>query len=604
MCFLSKGFDIELSIDYKEKYYLSLLKIDFNNSVAIISYKDFPFILKNENLQIVAPLGNLELFIITKEPFYKIKSLANVSYPVKILLNAISKKIRVVNGGMEAFLSGKADGYVSESKVDGYYNYPLDFFGIRFNKFYLVGDKDFLKAHKMDIEFLSCYLKDKLKGDMSRAVEEVIFGSYVLGRKIDLCRKFFKRCDEKFNKTKIIKIAITPNWPPFHFLEDGYLRGISVDFWKLIAKRGGIDYKFYIKPFWGSVLNSIKDKESDLTLDSSFTKNRAKYAIFTKPYMKFPLGIFCKKVVDSIEEIKSIAVGYNFTAYKMMKEHYPNIKYILTKDTPEALEYVKTGQAECAVDILPVMSWYLKEMGLNDKSLILTPFYFELQIMLRKGLEDLRDRLNVLIDEISKKNKKALVEKYVFIRVYTTKSNKYLNFLYALFFVVFFYLLIQLKNYKQKASFDALTGILNRGTIEEKLREIAREKEGSVIFFDIDHFKKINDTYGHEFGDYVLKKLSKIIKGRLRRKDFFGRWGGEEFLIVLPNTPYNGALKLAEEIRELIEKANFENVKVTISLGVGDFKRGEDVDTIIQRVDNALYNAKNSGRNQVKGIYD
>jgi polar amino acid transport system substrate-binding protein len=161
--------------------------------------------------------------------------------------------------------------------------------------------------------------------------------------------------------------------------------------------------------------------------------------------------------------------------------------------------------------------------------------------------------------------------------------------------------LYKARNYKTISEFDALTRIYNRGTIEKILHKKIKETDGSIIFFDIDHFKQVNDTYGHEKGDTVLVRLAEIISKNIRKSDFFGRWGGEEFVIVLPNAPFEAAYKIAEKLRKIIEKSDLEGLKVTISAGVTEFKKGENENDVINRVDEALYEAKNNGRNQVKG---
>jgi diguanylate cyclase (GGDEF)-like protein len=119
---------------------------------------------------------------------------------------------------------------------------------------------------------------------------------------------------------------------------------------------------------------------------------------------------------------------------------------------------------------------------------------------------------------------------------------------------------------------------------------------------DIDFFKKVNDTYGHQVGDEVLRKVAKALDENLRNIDCIGRYGGEEFMMVLPQTTLDGALIKAERVRQQIEKISFPNVGeeffVTLSMGVAEHKLDEDVENTVQRADMALYKAKNNGRNQ------
>ena len=155
------------------------------------------------------------------------------------------------------------------------------------------------------------------------------------------------------------------------------------------------------------------------------------------------------------------------------------------------------------------------------------------------------------------------------------------------------------------ATTDKLTNINNRYSVMKKLEEeIVRANRYSVplslIMFDIDHFKVVNDTYGHDIGDDVLISLSNLINENLREVDIFGRYGGEEFLIVLPSTMLNKASIYAQRIRKKVDEYNFNIVNhITISIGLVELKSNETIDNIIKRADILLYKSKENGRNIV-----
>ncbi len=156
-----------------------------------------------------------------------------------------------------------------------------------------------------------------------------------------------------------------------------------------------------------------------------------------------------------------------------------------------------------------------------------------------------------------------------------------------------------------QASHDPLTGLYNRRRMTELLdAEIRRAwRHGtvfSVILFDIDHFKVVNDQHGHDVGDAVLQELAAVVARRLRDIDHFARWGGEEFLVLLPETDLAGAHRAAEDLRALISATDFTGVaRVTISLGVAALDEGETVQGLLKRVDDNAYAAKTRGRNRV-----
>ncbi len=156
---------------------------------------------------------------------------------------------------------------------------------------------------------------------------------------------------------------------------------------------------------------------------------------------------------------------------------------------------------------------------------------------------------------------------------------------------------------------DKLTGLKNRKAYDE---EIVKALAGmqrynvpySLMICDIDHFKKINDTYGHKVGDLTLRKLAALLKERLRTNDFIARYGGEEFAVILSHTTLKDAVKVAENVRSFINDSLFSyknrKIPVTVSIGISSFRRDDDGTTIFERADEALYLAKESGRNTVK----
>ena len=162
---------------------------------------------------------------------------------------------------------------------------------------------------------------------------------------------------------------------------------------------------------------------------------------------------------------------------------------------------------------------------------------------------------------------------------------------------------------EKEAIYDPLTKCFNKKEIgilfERFLKESIRyNKPLSIMMLDIDFFKKVNDTYGHLAGDFVLKEVANIIRSTIRNSDICGRFGGEEFVVVLPNTKLNGAMKLAERIRENIQNNKFifqnQEIPVTISIGITSASKNDSLFSLIERADDALYEAKNKGRNRVE----
>ncbi len=161
--------------------------------------------------------------------------------------------------------------------------------------------------------------------------------------------------------------------------------------------------------------------------------------------------------------------------------------------------------------------------------------------------------------------------------------------------------------FEEMSVIDHLTGIYNRVKFEQELqKEIDRvvrynTEPFSVLFFDIDHFKKVNDNYGHAMGDVVLQQLCQTVSKHMRLTDILARWGGEEFVVILPSTPLEGAREVAEKIRHTINELVFDELgNISCSFGVGQFVPSDNFHSLILRVDEAMYKAKANGRNRVE----
>lgn len=158
--------------------------------------------------------------------------------------------------------------------------------------------------------------------------------------------------------------------------------------------------------------------------------------------------------------------------------------------------------------------------------------------------------------------------------------------------------------FKEMSTVDNLTGVLNRHGFEAALSELMKalteNQQIGLMIIDLDHFKKINDTHGHDVGDEVLKTIAEMLKHNIRGSDRLARWGGEEFIILCPHIHPPGAFVLAEKLRQAVASAQFSSLPgltVTASIGLGCFNAEESFENVFKRIDAALYQAKERGRN-------
>ena len=164
------------------------------------------------------------------------------------------------------------------------------------------------------------------------------------------------------------------------------------------------------------------------------------------------------------------------------------------------------------------------------------------------------------------------------------------------------------RDFEQQAITDGLTGMYNRTKIAELLlAELTRARRYSTVFsiimFDIDFFKEVNDVYGHEAGDGVLMAITELSALNIRDQDVLARWGGEEFMVLAPETDLEGAKNIAQKLKEKIEEASFGSLDgITCSFGVTEWNENDNLDSLINRADQAMYAAKNGGRNRVETL--
>ncbi len=162
------------------------------------------------------------------------------------------------------------------------------------------------------------------------------------------------------------------------------------------------------------------------------------------------------------------------------------------------------------------------------------------------------------------------------------------------------------KELEKLSTTDRLTNLNNRLKLEEILSQELEKtgqngKDMAVLLLDIDHFKKVNDTYGHQVGDSVLSEFARLILDSIRKVDYASRWGGEEFLVVCPETDIKSSMSFAEDLRGIIQHHPFTTVnQITCSIGLTISRDGDDENSIIGRADKALYKAKQNGRNRVE----
>ena len=448
------------------------------------------------------------------------------------------------------------------------------------------------------------------------------------GRNLELEEKEITYLD-----SKLIKYCINPNGLPFEGLNDkGEHIGISSDYYKLFEKILSAKFELIKTESWSQSINYIKEKKCDMLALGMETPQRKEFLNFTSNYLEVPLVVATRVNVPFINEImdlegKEIGIIKDDAFVKILREKYPSLNIIEVNDIYDGLDQVKNGKLFAYIDTLASIGYefqtkYFGELKIAGK----ISENLKLSIAVVKDDKTLLNILQKTINSITNETHRKIFNKWIPISY--EKSIDYDLILKIFISVILLIILIVYWNTKiikannllkeaQKAIeeknkelerlsiTDKLTDLYNRRKIDELLQnEIDRyERNGHTFGFailDIDYFKDVNDTYGHQVGDKILFQIANILKENLRKTDFVGRFGGEEFVIICPESDIQNTRKLIENFRIIIENYDFEIIKhKTASFGVTIVKKGDTVDSILKRADKALYESKNNGRNKV-----
>ncbi|PHR54210.1 MAG: hypothetical protein COA44_13855 [Arcobacter sp.] len=430
---------------------------------------------------------------------------------------------------------------------------------------------------------------------------------------------------------KVISFCSDPNWLPIEKIEHNKHFGIAAEYLKRMSSNMDIRFKLIPTTSWNQSLEYIKSKRCDFLSSVIRTDKRKKYMNFTSSYMNMTLVITTKSdtfFINSLKNIKGKRIGIvsNYAYKKILKHDYSNVEIVTVKNVYDGLKRVESGDIYAYVDTLEATSYELRTSSFSNLKI---SGKLEEKISLSFGIRKddfiLFDILEKALASISSTQKKKIYDKWVYVSIDQTDYSLIWKILGALALLLFFLfyrykitlnynsqllginkelekLNIQLEELSQT---DQLTKLSNRRCLDENLsheikRAIRYETDLCVILIDIDYFKKVNDSYGHPQGDEVLKKVAQILRENSREVDTVGRWGGEEFLIILSQVDLEQATSMCEKLRQKIKAHDFGlKDPITASFGVTKLHIMDDEHSLLSRVDSNLYEAKDNGRDKI-----
>lgn len=413
-----------------------------------------------------------------------------------------------------------------------------------------------------------------------------------------------------------------PNWVPVDYVDElGQPRGIAPDYVQSLFQRFLPHYalKHHATRTWAETLAAFHAGRCDLLVEAIKTPARSETMLFTRPYLQYPFLVITRSdhpYVERMEQLygKRVARQRGSALIELLRHQHPQVAIVETENTDQAFIAVAKGDADAVLAIGPVAQHSLLRLGLD--TLVINgvlPLTYEIRMAVSPDRPALLAELNkaiALYPEVELDRLKAQYAPLVSREPVNAWWFYVLAGLVGVLLLWFAWRTYHSRKAQQQAEAfaqqDALTGAVNRHGMAHKIPHmLALADEGhllSVVMFDLDHFKRVNDTYGHQVGDEVLKFLVQTVNQHLRNTDLLVRWGGEEFLLFCPGTALPQAVALAERLRQAVAEA-FERSQwpnVTISLGVTVYHLDEMMTDTLSRVDALLYRAKHNGRNRVE----
>ena len=434
---------------------------------------------------------------------------------------------------------------------------------------------------------------------------------------ISLFALAFSASEHALLKQTSLRCITTDQWPPFNFRQKGELVGIGMDYWRLIKKELGLQGRCTVASSWSQVLQSIKDKNADLTIATKETDKRP-YAVFSKPYAHYPIVIVTKNNIGFIDTLdllkgKVLVLPKEYSSTLVIQEKSPHLPVTIVPTIDDAFKSLLQNKGFATFGVLPVVSYKLSDPRYSTLKISgITPYTLDLSFMLSKKYTSLLPLINRVIEHISKSEKDSISQKWT--KPYLVKPNvleRYHTLIMALLVLLLLALAgvyflkrevaqkhLDTKKLQQMVIRDSLTGIYNRYmfdvSLDNEIKLLERYPQPlSILFYDINDFKRLNDTYGHRTGDKILIELSQLVSSALRENDLFCRWGGDEFCIILYRTSAEHAKKVASSLKDMVSThLFFDKIPIHISVGIASYKKGDTKLSLMGRADKHLYAEK------------
>jgi polar amino acid transport system substrate-binding protein len=455
-------------------------------------------------------------------------------------------------------------------------------------------------------------------------------------------KMFLSPGEERYLEARgAIRMCVDPDWMPFESIdENGRYIGMGADYIEALSEESGLTFELIQTGTWAKSMEYARSRTCDILALAASTPERRKFMTFTEPYFKFSLVVATRSEEPFIERLEQVldqqmGVVRGYAMIEILRARYPGVRLKEVENVSDGLEKVRNGEIFGFIDSVPTIGYAIQQLGFPDVKIAGNlGITWDLGTAVRSDESELLSILDKALHALDPGLKHEIENKWISVR-YERRTDHSLIWkmagIFVLALVLFLYRNRQLARFNREIKLandkiaetnrlllekgselerlsitDRLTQIYNRMRLEEVFQqEILRadryHQTFSTIMLDLDGFKAINDSFGHPAGDRVLVGVVGALRANIRATDVLGRWGGEEFLIVCPETGLDGARQLAEQLRHKIELLEFSGIgKVSASFGVAEHRGGEQENEMVSRTDSALYQAKHNGKNRVE----
>lgn len=439
-----------------------------------------------------------------------------------------------------------------------------------------------------------------------------------------------------------ISYCIDPSWAPYESISNNQHEGISKEYLDIISSKTSLSFNLVTTKNWKETLQFAKEGKCHLIAMLNQSPERDKYLTFTDIYFRAPnalYGHFDQTMVGNLSSIttQSIAVVYDYRLYHYLKNTFPEMNVISVKNQYEGLQKVEAQEIDYFVGSYYSANKIIKELSLSKLRIVgIAELEDNLRIGVNKNSVHLIPQLNKAISELTEQDHQKVFAYFKAMNFIHKTDYTLLIGVAAIFTALFIILYIgyarsvrfnqtladkntalkilhtqlDVKN-KQLAELairDPLTMLYNRAHLAEMINQQIKLKDryntrSCLIMIDIDDFKQVNDKLGHKLGDDILKSLSAVLIKCARDSDIVARWGGEEFVLLCPETDLDEAMLLAKRFQKtLSEIINDTLPKVTCSIGIAELHGKDSADEWFISADKAMYQAKAQGKDSISTL--